>query len=169
MIEHLFNRKTNLGLIDSTDVKATIEKYGNIKMLELKLFNCSWVCRQNKNRRNRHNKKLKRGGNHKLVLLNKLEYYKIMLRGSGTLLLHCALRNNQAKLHLICLNFSNGYLYDGDRNYLPFNQNKKLEKQDALQILAKFNVTRVMNAWLLVQNSTISSGRAENLYGNIPM
>ena len=101
------------------------------------------------------------------MLLNKLEYYKVILRGSGTLILHCAIRNNGQRLHLICLNLAHGYLYDGGQSYLPFNPKETLIKTDALEILAKFDVTRVMNAWLLVYNKKCTSGNAEKLYGNI--
>ena len=150
MIKHLFNNNTSIGLIDSKDVKSTIENHSNMKMLELKLFSPNYVYRQNKNRRHWHNKKLRRGLHHELARLKPLEYYKVMLRGSGTLILHCALRNNGKKLHLICLNFAHGYLYEGGQTYLPFNPKQKLEKRDALAILAKLNVARVMNAWLIV-------------------
>ena len=91
MIAHLFNLKTNLELIDSMDVKTKIETYGSINMLVLNLFNPKWVYTKKNNRRNRYNKKLKRGCNHKLVLLNKLEYHKVILRDSGSIVLHCAL------------------------------------------------------------------------------
>ena len=62
-------------------------------------------------------------------------------------------------------------LYEGDRSYLPFNPNKTLEKQDTLQMLSKFNITRVITAWLIVEKekncSKITSGNVDNLYGNI--
>ena len=142
MIAHLFNLKTNLELIDSMDVKTKIETYGSINMLVLNLFNPKWVYTKKNNRRNRYNKKLKRGCNHKLVLLNKLEYHKVMLRGSGSIVRYCARWNNEANWHVSCLNFSKGYLYDGGLIYLPFNPKKNRKTScstDVIQVQCNSN------------------------------
>ena len=80
-------------------------------------------------------------------------------------------RSQRPRHNLLVLNFLKNYLYESRYKYQLFEVGGKIEKDNALKILSKFNITNINTAWLITHRTENEGVQTQSIYGdmNVPV